>query len=248
LQNKCARALTFENFSHLLQKKFVKEVNKMCVNFIAKAESIRDLWFQSILTLHPNVATISVTNYFLEKIVETGILKPDQGDRGFKLAGEEVAKTEEDQYLFLEEEDRSITDTAHVNIIAKHMQTDEQDRDAEIQPFSVHVAAAAQRIFRAASAPIVPEPGMRVRAISSEQGAPSGKTAMLIPPGTDLEIHEVTCQDGVWYASSTLYTWYYARTHAHTHTHTHEPCSFDIARTHTQKKSEARVKTTRAHS
>jgi len=222
----------------------------MCINFIAKAESIRDLWLQSILTLHPNVATISVTNYFLEKIVQTGILKPGQGDKGVKLAGEEVAKTEEDQYLFLEEEDRSINDNAHVNLIAKHMQADEQDRDAEIQPVSVHVAAAAQRIFRAASAPPVPEPGMRVRAISREQGAPSGKTAMLIPPGTDLEINEVICQDGVLYASSTLYTRYYPRTRARarTHTHTHEPCSFDIARTHTHRESDARVKTTRAHS
>ena len=180
----------------------------MCVDFIAKAESIRDLWFQSILTLHPNVATISVTNYFLEKIVQRGILEPDQGDRGVKLAGAEVANTEEDQYLFLEEEDRRITDNSHVNIIAKHMQADEQGRDAEIQPVSVHVAAAAQRIFRAASAPPIPEPGMRVRAISREQGAPTGKTAMLIPAGTDLEINEVMCQNGVWYASSTLYTRY----------------------------------------
>lgn len=51
-----------------------------------------------------------------------------------------------------------------------------------------------------------PQPGMRVRAISRVQGAPSGKTAMLIPPGNDFYIQDVICEEGVWYASSTLYS------------------------------------------
>ena len=115
LQNKCARALTFEKFSHLLQKKFVKankkELHEKIITHIVKAsdDGIPNILSKDdVFVIGERQKTVSAKR--LEEFLELGFAacKNDEERRNwhrnqtlvdFEFIPEDVSKSIVDVYL-----------------------------------------------------------------------------------------------------------------------------------------------------
>ena len=220
-------------YATMLQTRLVQDLYGVCSTMMTKAGDMRDLCLKTASTFQHTVEEGGANR---GEMVQATVVQTDvEGvlDDDAKAAVKEGTQ-----------KDRHLTPQAHANGVLQHAHSKEQDEESEAKASVVHAAADdgsengssylsvgwLKGLWK--SAPPPPQPGMRVRAISRVQGAPSGKTAMLISPGNVLDIEDVICEEGVWYASSTMYSRYCTHTHARARAHTH-------TRTYTRERTHA---------